>query len=395
MPAVVATPPSVSTEEVLSDERKIDMDEQFKKLKPDQTQFTTMVDRLPSQAAIREKVNWIEEDLFPRVVQCAGAQTSGSTTLVLQAGQGKYVDVNDLIRNMRTGEMNRISAVSTDTLTIARVGAVAAAAVLDQDYFLVVADAQPQGSNFPNMRYLQRVLGFNYTQITRTTWQFTRTATEIALYGGSEPNKEAKRKAIEHQRKWEAIGFFGGRGFTAAVAPDQDPQGTAGGLLEFLNSTKLDANGPLTPIFFDTFLMNIFPWGTNDKVFFCAPVIALCMAQWNRSGMGLNWQPTPENVHGVHVDGFISGAYGYRVPVVVKKEWAEFPAGTTKGFGTYGFLVDMGNIKKRPLHATSLATNQQPVGKDAYAAGYLTESTYEISVSQAHGIIFGVTAPTS
>src|SRR5262252_10108919 len=109
MAATVVTGGAVSTEEVLPDERKIDMDEEFKKLRPDQTQFTTMIDRLGSQAAIREKVNWIEEDLFPRVVTAAGAQTSGSGALVLTAGQGKYVAANDLLRNMRSGEMSRVT----------------------------------------------------------------------------------------------------------------------------------------------------------------------------------------------------------------------------------------------------------------------------------------------
>src|SRR5262249_8867376 len=157
------------------------------------------------------------------------------------------------------GEGIQVTKVATDTLTIVRgigasLGGIAAAAINANDVFLVVADAQPQGSDFPSPRYLAPVLGFNYTQITRTTWGFTDTQTATKLYGGREPAKEAVRQARVHKRKWEAIGFWGARSFTAAAPPENEPQGTAGGALEFIKTFKRDCNGPLTPDFFDLFL---------------------------------------------------------------------------------------------------------------------------------------------
>src|SRR5262245_29935874 len=91
---------NVSTEETLPDERKIDMDEKIKVLRPDDTPFVTLTSRLSSRSAVREKVNWLEEEDFPRLVSLSAAATSGATTLVLTAGQGKIVRVNDVIRNM-------------------------------------------------------------------------------------------------------------------------------------------------------------------------------------------------------------------------------------------------------------------------------------------------------
>jgi len=385
--------PSAATS--FSGERIQDMDERIRKLRPDESQFTTFTSRQESQVATSEKVNWLEEDDFPRIVTSTGTPLSTDTTINLSAGQGKIVMGNDLLRNMRTGEMIRVVSVATDALTVARgIGSIAAAAGLALDAWLVTGDAQPQGSDFPTPRYLARVLGFNYTQITRTTWGFTRTDTNINKYGGKEPQKEAVRKAREHKRKWEGIGFFGARSFTAQAPPENNPRGTAGGMVEFIWGSKVDAAGPLTPTFFDTFLMNVMAYGSQNKVLFAAPTVVLCMAQWNRSGMGSQWQPTPENVHGVHVDAFISGAYGYRIPVVVKKEWSEFPV-ANKGYGGYAFLVDMDYVERRPLQDadTKLLTNRQPAGKDSYNAEYLCEATYEIAQPQAHGLIIGVTAP--
>lgn len=394
---------NVSTEEQLGPsaltavegEKVIDMNERIRVLNPDETQFTTMTSRLPSRQATREKVNWLEEEDFPRTVT-GDAQTSGSTTINVSAGQGKITAANDILRNMRSGEAIRVVSVATDALTVARgVGSIAAAATNAGDVYLVIGDAQPQGSDFPTPRYLQRVLGYNYTEITRTTWGFTATDTVIEKVGGREPAKEAKRKAREHKRKWEAIAFWGARSFAAAVPPDNEPRGTAGGAIEFISTVKRDAAGPLTPTFFDTFLMDVMQWGSTNKVFFAAPLLVLSMSQWNRTGMGSQYAaPEGGSVHGVHIDAYISGAYGYRVPVVIKKEWGQFPT-ANKGYGTYGFLIDLDYVERRPLRErdTKLLTEQQPKGKDSYNAEYLTEATYEFAHERAHGIIYGVTAP--
>jgi hypothetical protein len=392
---------NISTEEVLPEERVVDMDEKMRRLTTDDAQFTTMTDRATNRTAIREKVNWLEEEDFPRQVTNVGAQLVGDTALTLTAGQGKIVQPNDLLRNMRSGEMARVSTVTTDVLAIIRgIGNIPAAAVNASDVWLVVADAQPQGSDFPTARYLARVLGFNYTQITRTPWTFNGTTTSIELYGGREPAKEAVRKAREHKKKWESIGFFGARSFVASSAAPSgngEPQGTAGGAIEFIQTYKNDANGPLTGVFFDNWLMPILANGDpGSKVLFASPTVAMNFSSWVRAGMGAQWQPSPENVFGVKVDAFISGAYGYRIPVVVKKEWAQFPV-AGKGYGGYAFLLDMSLIQQVPLRDrdTKLLTEQQPKGKDTYAAEYMREATWEFAQERAHGILFGVTAPTT
>jgi Family of unknown function (DUF5309) len=394
----IVTGGSISTEEVVPDERQIDMDDRIRRLRPDESQFTTMTDKTPSRTAMREKVNWLEEDDFPRQVTAAAGIATGVTALPLTAGQGKIVAARDVLRNMRTGEGMTVVSVATDTVTVTRqTGNIAQAAVNAGDVFLVVADAQAQGSDFPAPRYLARVLGYNYTQITRTTWSFTGTQTAIELYGGREPGKEAVRKAREHKRKWEAIGFFGARSYQAAVAPDNDPQGTAGGAIEFIVTNVKDIGAvALTPAFFDTFVSSTLPYGDpGSKVLFASPVLVQNMSVWVRTGMGSQWTPTPQNVYGVKVDAFISGAFGYKLPVVVKTEWAEFPV-ANKGYGGYGFLLDMSLIQQVPLRDrdTKLLTEQQPKGKDVYSAEYFREATYEFAQEKAHGVIMGAIAPT-
>jgi hypothetical protein len=117
------------------------------------------------------------------------------------------------------------------------------------------------------------------------------------------------------------------------------------------------------------------------------------MSNWNRQGMGTYYDPGGDrSVYGVKVDSFVSGAYGYKIPVVVKKEWSEFPA---TGYGGYLFIVDMDYVQRRPLADadTKLLTDRQPAGKDSYNAEYLTEATYEIAQERTHGLLTGITAP--
>jgi uncharacterized protein DUF5309 len=383
---------------LLPDERIVDMDPKIRVLRPDESQFATMTDRTPVRAATREKVNWLEEEDFPRLVTNKNAALSTDTTITLNTGQGAIVQPNDVLRNIRTGEAVRVTAVAADVLTIVRqLGTTAAASMNAGDAMLWVADAQPQGSDFPTSRYLARVLGYNYTQITRTTWTFTNTVTAIDLYGGKEPAKEAVRKAREHKRKWEQIGFFGSRNYIAASSGgggNGEPQGFCGGLQEFIQTTHPNIGGVLTPTGWDSIVTSVMQYGSQNKVLFAGPAVVQCFSNWNRSGMGSYWDPSPRNVYGVNVDAFISGAYGYRIPVVVKKEWAEFGYANL-GYSGYAFLVDMDYVERRPLQGrdTKLLTEQQPKGRDTYAAEYICEASYEIAHERAHGFIYGVTPP--
>jgi hypothetical protein len=98
-----------------------------------------------------------------------------------------------------------------------------------------------------------------------------------------------------------------------------------------------------------------------------------------------------ENVAGLKVDAFMSGVYGYELPVVVKKDWNDFPT-TLKQFGGWVFIVDMDRVAYRPLVGadTALLTPRQLPGGDRRSEEYLTETTWEIRNEASHGIMFGV-----
>jgi hypothetical protein len=381
----------ISTEEVLADEKVIDMDPKMRLLDPDSTQFTTMSTRTTSRPATREKVNWLEEQYVNTVVTVAAAgYASGAVTIPLVAGQGVSVPNRAVLRNMRTGEGFLVTAGGlTDSLTVTTSwGGAPNAAGLNGDKLLVVSDAQEQGADLPAPLYSQRVLGFNYTQIMRTVWQFAGTTTAIELYGGREPAKEAARKAVEHKRKIENNGFFGARDFVSA---GQSVTGSAGGLIEFIQTNKQNVNGELTSDFLDSFLATVLAKGSQDKVIFTGTVGAYYISRFNRSGQGAFWKPSNEKVHGVQVDGFLSGVFGSLIPVVVKKEWSNYPSGAN-GYNGNLFVVDMSNVERRPLRDrdTKMLTQRQTSGSDRVAAEYLTETSWTVAQEKTHGLLTGI-----
>lgn len=387
--ADIAVGASISTEEILADEKVVDMDPKMRLLDPDSTQFTTMTGRTSARPATREKVNWLEEQYVNTVVTVSADYASGATTVVVSAGDGLSVAPQDVLRNMRTGEAMLVTANAGGSLTVTPSwGGAPSAAGTTGDKLLVVSDAQKQGADLPSQKYSQRVLGFNFTQIHRTVWQFNGTTTAIELYGGREPAKEAARKLVEHKRKLEANGFFGAREFVAA---GDDVTGSAGGLIEFIQSNKQDVNGELTSDFLDGFLATVLAKGSNDKVIFTGTIGAYYISRFNRSGQGAFWKPSNESVHGVKVDGFLSGVFGTLVPVVVKKEWANYPSGDA-GYNGNLFVVDMSNVERRPLRDrdTKLLTERQTAGSDRVAAEYLTENTWTIAQEKTHGLLTGI-----
>jgi Family of unknown function (DUF5309) len=381
----------ISTEEPVADERVIDMDSVMRKLDPDTTQFTTMTSRMPSSVATREKFNWLEEQFVNNLFTLTAGYTSGAVTVVVSAADGASIKAGDILRNMTTGEALLVTANAAGSLTVVpSVGAVASAAGTTGDKLVFVGSSFQQGASMPDPKYSQRVLGFNYTQIFRTSWAFAGTTNAIELYGGREPSKEAARKTVEHKRELEHSGFFGGRDFYTSGT---GPQGTAGGLIEFITANVQNVNGELTSDFLDLFLATVLAKGSSDKVIFTGTIGAYYISRFHRSGQGAFWKPSNESVHGVKVDGFISGVFGYQIPVVVKKEWANYPAAAgTKGYNGNLFVVDMSNVQRKPLRDrdTKLLNNRQNPGDDRTASEYLTEMGWEIAQDKTHGLLWGI-----
>lgn len=382
----------VDTEAVLSDEKVVDMEERFRLLDPDTSQFMTILNKLPSKAAKREKVNWLEDELFPNLTTLAASATSAATTVDVATGTGTYFRAGDLVRVVSTGEMLEVTSISTDTLTVTRsIGSVAAVSAASGGDLLIVANAAAQGADYGTLKVTKRVLGYNYTQIVRHPFGFTGTDVEIETYGPGDPANELAKKAVEHKRAMENLAFFGARDFTSN---SPSSKGYAGGLQEFLSTNVWSSAGAIDLAYIDDKLSTVFQRGSQKKVIFAAPKPAQALSNLFAN----NWvRARPEDrVYGAKVSAFVNGAYGESVPVVVKREWGARQS-ASNGHGSWMFIIDTEYVRKRPLRNrnTAILRNRQGNGEDKVVHEYLTELSFEVSQEKVHGLIKGITAASA
>ena len=227
----------VDTATVTANEHKIDMSEKIMMLDPDVSQFTTMLMKMGSEDARSYKVEWLEDQLRPRLSALAASATSAATTIVVTTGQGDYFRARDLVRVATTGEMVLVTSISTDTLTVTRaIGATAAASAASGGDLLIVSNAAVQGATLGTRKITKKTAAYNYTQIQRDPYGFTETERNVATYGGAPDVYESVKKLVEHKRALENTCFFGARSFTSN-APNSF--GTSGGAVEFKKAAGL------------------------------------------------------------------------------------------------------------------------------------------------------------
>lgn len=377
----------VDDQDILQNQRVIDMDDEIALLDPEVSQFFTMVNRVSSRPAFSSKIEWLEDQLDPRLSSVAGTESDSTTTIDVATGEGAYFRAGDLVRNARTGEAFRVASVSSDALTVVRgVGRVAAAAMAAADQLLIVGNAALQGATLGTRKVTKKVAQYNYEQIQRNPYGFTNTLAASKLYGGSEPNQERKKKMVVHKRAIEYTLFWGAR---ALVTSGSEPQGFSGGLFEFNTTNVFDVAGALSKTLLDTYLRTLLQHGHGDsKVLFVSPLVAQAISAFLRDA----YEPADvkQRLYGAKVDGWISGAYGYRVPVIVKRDWNDFSTSSTQ-YGGWAFLVDIANVTWRPLRSTKLLTNRQANDADEVSEEYLTEFSLEVQQEKTHGLIVGVT----
>jgi hypothetical protein len=379
---------SITTADPLPDEQVVDMRNEFAELDPDDSQFVTLLTKLGTRQAVREKIEWLEDQLRPRLLTLAASAASADTSISLTSGQGSYVAVDDTIRNLTSGELMHVTGITTDAIGVERgIGAVSAASSASTAQLLIVGSAYKQGASYGTSRIVKRVLGFNYTQIQRDEFSFTGTETSIEEYGGRNPMKEQVKKLIEHKQSIEQTLFWGARNFDST-----NKRGYCGGAYEFIATNVNKSVGTLDKSTFDGQVMTALQHGNlNSKALFVAPVVAKAMSGFLRD----NWvRATPdESRWGVHVDAWISGAYGVSIPVFVKRYWNNFSTSQANSPGGAAFLIDLDYVRYAPLRDrdTQLLLKRQNPGDDLDSREYLTEHSCEFMQEACHALWTGIT----
>jgi len=376
----------VDDADILQNRRVVDMDPVIKQLEPDDAPFTVMLSQVSSRPAKSQKVEWLSDQLVPRLTTLnnGGNVASGATTFTVATGTGAYFRANDILR-MSNGENVRVTSVAGDVLTVVRsVGSVAASTITDSTDVIKIGNASAEGATLGTIKQTQQVANYNYCQIQRDPLGFTNTLINSDLYGGSEPQYEAKKKMMEHRRQMENTLFFGQRELDVSGST---PIGYCGGLVDFISTNITTVGGNLTESGFATFLRSAFRYGSRNKVLFASPLIVSALSSFPQGKLA----PPSSDVksYGVALQEY-RGANGGTVKIVEKRDWLDFSTASNQ-IGSWAVLVDMEDVTMRPLRKTVLLPNRQAPDEDSVKQEYLTEYSLQVGVEQNHAILRGVT----
>ena len=375
----------VDDADILSNQRVVDMSPTIAQLEPDEAPLTTMLQKTATRSAYSQKVEWLSDELMPRLTTLSASATSADTAISVATGTGTYFRAGDVVRFATTGENASVSAVSANTIYVTRaLGGVTALSAASGIDLVKIGNAAAEGATLGTLVQTKKVANYNYAQIQRDPFGFTNTLVASKLYGGPEPANEAKKKLIEHKRQLENTMFWGVRDLNTSGGA---PIGYCGGLYQYVTSNVTSGVGTLTESVFETFLRKAFRYGSQNKVMFCSPLVASALSSFPQSKLA---PPAPSiDTYGVSLSTYQS-ASGAKVQIMVKRDWYDFQS-TGNQYGGIGVVVDMEDVTMRPLRDTVLKPDRQANDEDSVKQEYLTEWSLEIGLEKKHAIISGIT----
>lgn len=371
-----------STANVLADRRVIDISKKIDVLEPDSAPFLQLTKKLSKRVAINPKFNWMEEESLNKVDQVnnAAGYTAGATAIIVD--NGNRFRAGDVVKHVASGEQMLVSSVATNTLTVLRGwGTTAAAAFVDNDFLIVVGNANQEGAVKRDFKVGDQVEKTNYLQIFRTPFGITRTADDSEMYGGNDLKHQRMMQLIEHQKEIERALWFG--------EPKEDLTGThprraTGGVDYWIATNLTNAGGTLTETEFEDFLRTGFRYGAKTKWLFAAPLILSAISFWAKDNVRV---APKDKTFGISVMQWLT-PFGL-VNIVLQNLFTE-----TTTYSGYAYLLDLEGKDYRYLSGgdTRLKTNIQDPSADGQEDEYITECGLEHRQEKKDAQLYNVTS---
>lgn len=363
--------------------RDIDVSNRIALLEPDATPLTVVTMRARKEATKSAELIWFDDSMGARwtAINNGAGYAAGDTALVVD--DETVFEVNDVIKVTRTGELLRVTAITTatKTITVTRAfGTTAAAALVDNDWLLNIGSANKEASTTPNLRSGQPVKKTNYAQIFRNAFGVSGTQDAEKLKAG-EPERErlSRKYGVQHRVDIEAALLFGEPKETVGTEVIR----SMGGVFYYVTSNVYDVGGLLTDKVLETNIAEMaFAKGSKRKLALCS---ALGLSAINRFAAGRLRTVPRQDVFGLSLQEYVT-AHG--TLLLGKSDLL------VNGYGGHMVILDVvetDNIKLRPLRDTILKKNVQAPGYDGYTDEYFSEMSAEIRLEKTHTIVKGIT----
>lgn len=384
-PAAVQVPIRApeSTENIPAARRVRDVSKRIQYLDPSAAPLTVLTKKASKASVYNPKFEWIEKDLPARWNAANGAVTAGAVAVVVD--NAAYFSIGDVFVIPRTGERLRVTGVTvgTNTLDIVRsVGPTAAAAINDNDDFLIIGNAYAEGSLSQPEKSHPETYPFNYTQIVRTPFGVTGTEEQAENYTGPDRPRLRAEKAIEHMIDIERTILFGERDIDTSST--DNPRRYTGGFFYYATSNVKDFGGVTTEAEVEDWCEDLFHYtGGSDTRFVAAAPLPISV--FDQLGVARLQLAPRDQTLGLSITTFVTshGRLNF-----VKHRLLENGLVTGDGYGSWAMAVDPSKIGYRYMRNrdTKLRMNIQANDLDGVKDEYLTECGWVVMNPQVHGV---------
>jgi hypothetical protein len=326
----------------------------------------------------------IDEIETDELVVTTGAAADGTSLVV---DDGALVSKYALIICPRTGEIFRVSSVSSNTLTITRgEGGTTGAIILAGDKLMIMGSAYAENAQSGDARFKQTAFTFNYTQIVREPFGESRTSAGTNYYNNAQSYDRNKKVALESMlKRFNGNLWLGGRDIDAT-----NQFRTMGGVLEFVDSGNvMEVNQNLTRADFEYHLANhVFAYNSNKKTMFAGKRLLAKINAWYgekliRMGEGkmVDYGFSVRTYHSPFGD----------LDLIWEPFFDKFTEGTYPLNG-YGVSLDMELIKFKYLQNGILKVRDdiQENDRDGRKGEWIMEAGLAVNVQKSHAILKNV-----
>lgn len=374
----------VYTTTIDSDRREFDCAKRILRLEPNAAPFTVLLARLQKDTVKSNRVDWYDElawGYYTRINNQAGYDDA---VLTFAVDDETVFAALDILYVPRTGETMRMASIDTGAHTVTAVarswGAIAAGALLDNDYIVNMGNAMPENSTAPTEKLMQPSKGYNYVQPFRTPFSgsWSQNAEQLKT-DTKERIRLRQSKSIVHLRQIERALKFGER--VDGTDANGVPVRTMGGLNEFLTTNRINQGGVgMTESAWEAIMEQLFTHGNRTKLGLLCPSL---ITQLNAFPAGKIQTKSGEETYGIDMKEYIS-PHGRLM--IVHDDMLTGP------FADRSFIADIKNIDYGPLQGldTKLSQNIQENDRHGWKDEYYTYLTARFRLEATHGVIYNI-----
>lgn len=334
--------------------------------------------------------NWFEKDSPIRHDAINYSTGYDTTATQLQVDDASIFRADDLVKNLTTDEVYRVTVDPTTStqITVARGWGSTAAAIVDNDELVIIGPAIAEGATARSALYKDPTKVYNYTQIFRHPLKLTNTAKATKQRTGY-AYKEQKRDALDQHTTDQERGYL--FGVRHEDLSGSEPKRSTGGLTSFISTNVTSVSGGnLTSAVWDAYLKGVFAYGRGEKLCFCGNQFLLVINQMAEA-RGQVQMDVNATVAGIAVTKWVT-PFG----TIYMKNHPLFNETTIHS--KWGLFIEPAEIVYRPLvgdgenRDTQFLQNRQAADEDSTLDEFLTEAGLELHHEKVHGVLKNVNA---